>query len=175
MERIITWLEGQTSRICRVDSMPFSPGIVMSMITTSGLNCVALDTASLPWATSATTLISGCASRSSRSPSRSTAWLPRNVKRQSFYTNLYYCQYNDYRAFSGTQHPFRHTNPGGQSEFTEHAKFGSACFNRFACFLRWYNATPVPTQISNGVPQPMSRANTQLRTRFTRYPLSKLI
>lgn len=81
----------------------------------------------------------------------------------------------DYRAFSGTQHPFRHTNPGGQSEFTEHAKFGSACSNRFTSLLLWNNTTPIPTQMSRGTQQPMSRANTQLRTRFTRYPLSKLI
>ena len=71
----------------------------------------------------------------------------------------------DYRV-AGTQRPFKHTQPEGQSVSMEHTKSWSALFGSLICFRLWYRAVPAPTHIRSGAQQSMSNAIVQLRKRL---------
>ena len=61
MDSPITFTSGHSARICRVASIPFMPGMLMSMSTTSGCNSFVRSTPALPSAASPTTSRSGSA------------------------------------------------------------------------------------------------------------------
>jgi len=74
MERMIIPIDLWAFLICWAASIPFSPGMAMSMITMSGSSSLTIRTASRPSPAVPTTRKSGCVSRNDCSPSRNTAW-----------------------------------------------------------------------------------------------------